>query len=419
MGTSGSGKRHRWFKRTSTVLIALLLASMVTIASANHNGLHIADLTDVTLDEEDLVELVLGPDITAAPANVVYTGHDQAAGTFSGGTGIIGFEDGIILSSGKVTDAVGPNSSPATSTNFGNPGDADLTALVGASTYDAAVLEFDFEVPADAETLFFQYVFGSEEYNEWVDSEYNDVFAFYVNGVNCAVTQDGDPVSVNTINNNVNSNLYINNDPFHGGVAVGDLLDTEMDGFTVVLTCQAEINPGETNSVKLAIADTTDHILDSWVFIKAGSFTFTDPEPTELCVDLVAGQYSVVGDVCVIDDGENLTVTYHLSDDAIAAGWLLTETHLHAGNKLSDFPRNPAGNPQVGHFANKAAHDPGVTEYSYVIPIGDLEGDILIGAHADMSNTDLEATEGAWGDGDLFGAQGNWAMYFTYMVGGE
>jgi len=105
------------------------------------------------------------------------------------------------------------------------------------------------------------YVFASEEYNEFVGSPYNDVVAIFVNGVNCA-NQGGQPVSVNTINHGVNDVLYVDN-------ATG-LRDTEMDGMTVPLTCVAPVSPGAVNHVKIAIADTSDAIWDAAVFLAAG-----------------------------------------------------------------------------------------------------------------------------------------------------
>ncbi|WP_343076514.1 choice-of-anchor L domain-containing protein [Jiangella mangrovi] len=111
----------------------------------------------------------------------------------------------------------------------------------------------------------FDYIFGSEEYNEWVGSEYNDVFGFYVNGENCAVVgDDAQPVSINTINAGAHADLFTDNED--ASVA------TELDGFTTVLTCAAEVQAGETNHIKLAISDASDYAFDSTVLIAAGTF---------------------------------------------------------------------------------------------------------------------------------------------------
>src|SRR5262245_10412274 len=61
------------------------------------------------LTAEQLVTSLLGGGIT--PSNVQYTGAPLAAGTFIGGAGILGpsFADGVILSSGLATNAIGPN----------------------------------------------------------------------------------------------------------------------------------------------------------------------------------------------------------------------------------------------------------------------------------------------------------------------
>ncbi|MEE4376846.1 MAG: choice-of-anchor L domain-containing protein [Candidatus Competibacteraceae bacterium] len=215
----------------------------------------------------DLVRLLVGPGVTFT--NVVYTGDLLAAGTFTGGKDIVGFERGIILGTGKVEDVVGPNTLDRTNTNLEEPGDADLAALAGFNTKDAAVLQFDF-IPTEP-TLSIQYVFSSEEYNEFVGDPFNDVFAFFVNGSNCA-TIGGSPVSINTVNNGnpfgsggPNSDSFINN-----VISDGGSINTEMDGLTVVLTCSASVNPGVANTLKLAIADGSDALVDAAVFIDTG-----------------------------------------------------------------------------------------------------------------------------------------------------
>jgi hypothetical protein len=195
-------------------------------------------------------------------------------GTFAGGGGIVGLETGLVMSSGDIAFAIGPNQLPNASTACGAPGDVDLNALVPQSnTADAAVLEFDFVPTGD--TVAFQYVFASEEYNEFVGSQFNDVFGFFVNGVNLALLPGTDqPVAVNNVNASTNGLLYIDNDVLTGNVH----LDTEADGLTQVLSFTAPVIAGQTNHIKLAIADTSDLILDSWIFIGASSLSSTTAE---------------------------------------------------------------------------------------------------------------------------------------------
>jgi hypothetical protein len=215
----------------------------------------------------DLAAALVGPGVTVQ--NVSFTGATNSAGLFAGGTGIIDFEDGIILSSGDIGLVVGPNTVPNATAILGIAGDGDLDLLSGFPTFDATVLEFDF-VP-NGDHIYFNYVFSSEEYNEYVGSPFNDVFAFLVNGTNCAVVATPPvPVEVNTINNLTNSALYIDN--------TGGILNTEMDGLTIKLTCDSPVVPFATNHMKLAIADASDPILDSNVFIQFGSLTTVDPD---------------------------------------------------------------------------------------------------------------------------------------------
>jgi len=290
---------------------AMVLGGVVgtTISAQASPGQVVTDLTTTT--PADLVSTILGPGVTAS--NVTYEGDDVAAGTFSG-MNAVGFSSGITLSTGDAVDVVGPNNRTNKSTILGTDGDADLDALTGGfGTTDAAALSFDF-VPTTS-TLIFDYVFGSEEYSEFANTKFNDVFAFYVNGRNCALTPDGQPVSVNTINNGNPTGdltphrpeLLRDNTPDAQGVAP---IDVQADGLTVVLRCVARVNAGVPNTMKLAIADGSDGTYDSMVFIRAHSVT-TNHAPAAAPVSVSTIQdTSVVATLQGTDaDGDGLTYT--------------------------------------------------------------------------------------------------------------
>jgi hypothetical protein len=282
--THGKGSYGRVARPRARIFVMLAFSSVLVVgglvAPIAHAspGLVTEDLTG-PLTPTDLANELSGAGVTVS--NVTFTGEEIAGGKFGGGTGIVGFESGIILSSGDVANVIGPNVEDGKTTSHGGPGDTDLTALSGVPTLDAAVLEFDFT--PDKSQVAFNFVFASDEYNEYVHSAYNDVFGFFVNGTNCA-TVGGDPVSINTINNGNPHNtdprehpdLYRNNDLQDGGGSI----DTEMDGLTVVLTCHANVTQNATNHMKLAIADGSDTILDSDVFLQTGSLTTDAAAPS-------------------------------------------------------------------------------------------------------------------------------------------
>lgn len=263
-----------------------------------------------TLSPSDLVNTLLGtgPGMPVV-SNINFTGAKIAAGTFTGGADPINIESGVILSSGNIASVVGPNMLDGVTTNNGLGGDADLNSLVpGFSTNDATVLEFDFECPG-TDALTFQYVFTSDEYNEYVNTQFNDVFGFFVNGTNVAlIPGTATPVAINNVNcgnpysppSGSNCGMFINNDLNDGGGAVC----TEMDGLTEVFTAEAAVNPG-VNHIRLAIGDAGDWILDSNIFLMGGSFTCNRP-PVAKCKDVTV---SVPADamMCLadasIDDG--------------------------------------------------------------------------------------------------------------------
>lgn len=212
------------------------------------------------LTAAQLAATLVGPGITVNSA--AFTGDGRAGGTFTDAAASVGLAGGIVLSSGNVQDVVGPNEAPDTTTQLGQPGSTQLNALLpaGQTTQDATILDVQF-TPTNNQ-LAINYVFASEEYEEFVGTQFNDVFAFFVNNVNCAVTPGtSDPIAINTVNPGLNALFYVPNGP--------PTYDTEFDGFTVVLTCRAAVNPGVVNTLRLAIADTSDQRYDSAVFLQA------------------------------------------------------------------------------------------------------------------------------------------------------
>ncbi len=109
----------------TVILFAMIMITSVfaMMPTALADPLSTADLS-TGLTPTDLVNNLLGSGVSVS--NVVSQNVAHSMGTFSGGTGIIGFESGIILSTGDIVDVVGPNTEDGTTTNNSLPGDSDL-----------------------------------------------------------------------------------------------------------------------------------------------------------------------------------------------------------------------------------------------------------------------------------------------------
>ncbi|RUT78476.1 choice-of-anchor L domain-containing protein [Ancylomarina longa] len=225
---------------------------------------------------DELVQNVLVTGCLTA-SNVTYSGDESLGlGYFNASTSDFPLSSGIIMSTGKVSKAEGPNSSAGTSDNIGQvTGDSDVNYLTGNSANDAQILEFDF-VPA-GDVLNFNYIFASEEYYEYACGAYNDVFAFIISGP--GITADTGlsgknialvPGSTNAVTiNNVNDQgcgnptYYVDET---GGYA------TEFDGRTTTLTATANVQACQTYHIRLIISDVADASFNSAVFLEAKSF---------------------------------------------------------------------------------------------------------------------------------------------------
>ena len=242
-------------------------------------------------------DVLLGEGVSAT--NINFIGSPEQIGYMTGGDDI-GFPvaGGLVLSSGNAADAFCAGLGCATCAGPA-PTDNDLLDIANSvppligqafsvtSVNDLCALEFDFDPAGDF--VSFNYVFGSSEYEAWENSQYNDIFAFFLSGegingpynapatfpgqaINIASVPDSDPalpITISSVNGALNAEYYILND------APADVC---MNGYTTVLTAVYPVICGETYHIKLAIGDGSDTILDSVVILEEGSFG--SPIPT-------------------------------------------------------------------------------------------------------------------------------------------
>ena len=248
-----------------------------------------------------LAQLYIDPEVTVeqmvmdffdgecvSVTNITYAGADESSAYFEAANTDLNIPAGIFIGSGLAEGVIGPSTSGGTSNAMGTAGDPDLDNEVGASTNDASVIEMDI-VSSEDQALSFYYIFGSEEYNEWVGSGFNDVFAFYVSGEGINGTQNiatipgtTTPASINNINLNTNSQYYVNYVEDGG-------MDTELDGISTELPASFVALANETYHIKIAIADVSDQVFDSGVFIGVeslcGDSLVTPPAEASISLD--------------------------------------------------------------------------------------------------------------------------------------
>ena len=258
-------------------------------------------------------------------------------GTFVNGPNFTSFpfSSGIIMTTGNIIVAEGPNDKTNASMNVTQSTsvrDPDLQALVAKPLKSTTALEFDFI--ASSSSFEFEYIFASEEYPEYVCSQYNDVFGFFLTGLDpvtltvttkniavipnsaSTVYPDGMPVAINSLNpgvsgNNFNSadcisldySSYYNENPVSNPYM-------QFDGYTVALPAGASVIPCETYHMKISIANVNDNTFDSGVFLKAASFNSPEFE--------IAETYDLPNCDSLVEGCNNLHLDFKLSSPAIS-----------------------------------------------------------------------------------------------------
>ncbi len=289
-------------KKTLRIFRKILLFSLALVLSLSVSNAQL-DVSDEYTATELIEDILLGGGVQISNVSVTWGNYVKSMGYFENGEDAnLGIEEGMILTSGSIYNALPANQySDVTEYFFGN-GDVDLDSLIHRSdpyeqSYDVTAIEFDF-TPLFT-NISFNYVFASDEYEEFVCSQYNDVFGFFLSGpginggfsnnaINIARIPGTDiEVAINAVNNGCHNapdsldptdycsfwgpcsasySQYFNSNPpastYH-----------EYDGYTDVFTASlTDLQPCQTYHIKLAIGDAGDYFYDSGVFIEKGSF---------------------------------------------------------------------------------------------------------------------------------------------------
>lgn len=198
-------------------------------------------------------------------SNVTYNAGPGTAAVYHN---FPGFGDGILITTGVAAFAQGPNNTPSAGNDNGLGGNSQLNQYLptGTFTYDATWLTFNF-VASYSGTVSVDYIFASEEYPEFVNAGFNDIFGFFVQGPNIQGNQQNIavipgtqiPVSIDNINQYSNTAYYIDNT---NGTEI------QYDGYTIPLTASFYADSGVVYTLSIAIGDVGDGIFDSAVFLK-------------------------------------------------------------------------------------------------------------------------------------------------------
>jgi len=208
-----------------------------------------------------------------------FNNTDQSYGFFDATGTTFPFQSGIVLSTGRLINTQGPNTTLSDDDAPNWVGDNDLeVALNETNTINATIIEFDFTTIADQ--ISFRYIFASEEYQENNPNtcRFSDLFGFLIRPITetqytniALVPNTTTPVKVTTVHPEIPDGCPAENE-FYFESFNGAVSPINFNGQTKVLTATANVIPNQTYHVKLVIADEQNFRFDSAVFLEAGSF---------------------------------------------------------------------------------------------------------------------------------------------------
>jgi len=275
-----------------------------------------------------MANAIFGNGTTVVGASLNVPNSSTAKGLYANGQlspGVTPSDSGVILSTGSIRDFTQSNGDPnrlafTSGDTNGTDNDAQFNAIAGARTFDGVWLNVDFVPTGNLMTMSF--VFSSEEYPEYINSDFNDVMGVWVNGTHVPVGIGNGEIGVNNINAATQENLVRDN--------MNDAFNTEMDGFTITLSLTMKVNPGVVNSIRIGVADTSDNKYDSNILIPQDSAqTVLVAQSDQVTIH---PSDTVVLNVLANDQAQAALTITHLNGVPVTAGQTVT---LPSGQKVT------------------------------------------------------------------------------------
>lgn len=249
-------KEYGLFIREKMKTLCKILCFTVLITAVHAAALTAALTVSPEINGENLAArfTVPGTGITITSATINYSSLADASGYFYGGP--FGIADGIIIATGAIQNALPPNDSPGISTDLGIGQHSNplVNQIAGAEVlaYDTIIMTLYFDVAPWVNSVSFDFIFGTEEYPEYVGSIFNDVFGVFINDSQVVFDEFGASI---TINGPFFSSGNVKTPPENG---------MEYNGSTSLLNTSVGVVPGSTgNKMQIVISDVGDYSLDS------------------------------------------------------------------------------------------------------------------------------------------------------------
>ncbi len=215
--------------------------------------------------------LVTGASFDAVPP----TGTPHAIGTAPLSSFPTNGSTFAIMTTGNAQFADDPNLAPNTGVSLlgGN--------VRGNTDFDVTVLKINLQVPQGANCLAFDFQFYSEEFPEFVNTQFDDAFIAELDM--STWTTAGSVISApNNFAFDPSGKVISINSSGNTSMTAANAAGTTYDGATPLLSASTPITPGA-HSLYLSIFDQGDHILDSAVFLDNLVVGFV-PNPAQNCV---------------------------------------------------------------------------------------------------------------------------------------